>query len=257
MKLTSKTIAILVVVVMFGGIFFSKVQGWWVTETTKEAAVYTSGEFTGEANPADIRGSYTFGDVANNFDVTAETLVEAFGVQTDDPAAYPVKSLEEMYLDSAEEVGTASVRLFVAFYLGLPMDLSTDMYLPQSAIDILMERNLSAEQIAYLDTHTVSNLGTETVQEDPVSISETETVEEVSPEATEEHTPLVEDGTIKGKTTFAELLDWGLDAETIESVLGMPMPDLAGQTVRDFCTANGLTFETVKTDLQAELDKLN
>ena len=80
MKLTSKPLAIIVVVIMFGGIFFSKVQGWWETESTKEAAVFTEGEFAGKANPADIRGSYTFGDVENNFDISADILVQAFGV---------------------------------------------------------------------------------------------------------------------------------------------------------------------------------
>lgn len=255
MKLTSKPLAILIVILMFGGIFFSKVQGWWETESTKEAAVYTEGEFEGQANPADIRGSYSFGDVENNFKIPAEVLVQAFGVQTDDPAAFPVKSLEEMYLTSSQEVGTASVRLFVAFYLGLPFELSTDIYLPQSAADILNSRDLSLENRTYLDNHIVPDLDSENLLVTP---QPEETLSEAEvPVSTEVHEPIVEAGTIKGKTTFAELLDWGLDAETIESILGMPLPAAPGQTVKDFCTQNGLSFETIKTDLQAALDKLN
>ena len=58
------------------------------------------------------------------------------------------------------EIGTASVRLFVAFYKGMPYDLSTDTYLPESAAVILRARNLSSEQAAYLAAHTVPNPGT-------------------------------------------------------------------------------------------------
>jgi len=255
MKLTSKPLAIIVVVIMFGGIFFSKVQGWWETESTKEAAVFTEGEFAGKANPADIRGSYTFGDVENNFDISADILVQAFGVETDDPAAFPVKSLEEMYSLSPQEVGTASVRLFVAFYLDLPMDLTTDMYVPQSAADILKTRNLRVENLSYLEAHTIPNPVSEKIQSTPQP--EEITTEVGTLEPTAEHTPQVTDGTIKGKTTFADLLEWGLDAEMIESVLGMPMPSAPGMTVKDFCTQNGLSFETIKTNLQAELEKLD
>jgi hypothetical protein len=254
MRLTSKPLAVIVVVIMFGGIFFSQVQGWWETESTKEAAVYTEGEFAGQANPADIRGSYTFGDVENNFKIPAELLVQAFGVKTDDPTAFPVKSLEEMYLTSPQEVGTASVRLFVAFYLGLPFELSTDIYLPQSAAEILYSKDLTQENRIYLENHIVPDLTSEILLTTPQP-EEIQSESDV-PESTEVHEPIVEEGTIKGKTTFAELLDWGLDAETIESILGMPLPPTTGQTVRDFCTQNGLSFETIKTDLQTELDKI-
>ena len=43
----------------------------------------------------------------------AEVLAQAFSVNTGDPAAFPVKELEAQYEDSAVEIGTASVRLFV------------------------------------------------------------------------------------------------------------------------------------------------
>ena len=260
MKLTSKPLAGMIVVLMFGGIFFSSIMGWWETESTKEAALYSEGEFAGQANPADIRGSYTFGDVENNFGVPAALLAQAFGVQTGDPAAFAVKGLEEMYAESPQEVGTASVRLFVAFYLGLPIDLGTDMYLPEAAAVILRTRNLSAENAAYLETHIVPDPGSEDAQ--PVEAVSSTSLPDApavttAPTTATEHAPVVEAGTIKGKTTFAELMDWGLKPETIEQVLGMSMPAAPGMTVRDFCSQNGLTFETIKPALQAELDKLN
>lgn len=249
MTLKSKSLAVLVVVLLFGGIFFSTALGWWQTESTRQAATYKSGEFAGEADPADIRGSYTFGDVEANFAVPAEILAMAFGVETDDPGSYPVKSLEEMYLDSPQEVGTASVRLFVAFYLGLPFDLSTDIYLPESAVVLLSARSLTTEQTAYLETHTVSNLAAEPETVDlPVEAQPVPTVEETHIESTERM--------VKGKTTFADLLEWGVSKESIEQVLGLPLPAAPGMLVRDFCSENGLSFETIKTELQALVDQV-
>ncbi len=262
MTLKSKPLAALVVAIMFGGIIFSSAMGWWQTESTKEAAVYTEGEFTGQANPADIRGSYTLGDVEKNFGVPASLLAGAFGVETTSPAEFQVKGLDEMYAGSEQEVGTASVRLFVAFYLGLPFDLSTDIYLPESAVAILSERSLNPEQAAYLVAHTLPNPSGEvapaasTAQPTQVGIeakSTTASNAKGTPQAEGTHEPSSEQ-LVKGKTTFAELLEWGVTQAAIEQVLGMPMPDAPGMTVKDFCNANGLSFETVKAAMQVEVD---
>ncbi|HET9909566.1 MAG TPA: hypothetical protein VFQ23_23160, partial [Anaerolineales bacterium] len=137
MTLTSKSLAVIVLAMVFGGIAFSSVMGWWATESTKQPVTFADGEFAGQADPADIRGSYTFSDIANSFDVTPEVLAQAFGITESDPAAFAVKELEAIYLDSGFEIGTASVRLFVAFYSGLPFDTTEqEIYMPQSATDI-------------------------------------------------------------------------------------------------------------------------
>jgi len=59
--------------------------------------------------------------------------------------------------------------------------------------------------------------------------------------------------TVKGKTTFGELLDWGVPQAVIEKLIGAPLPDPA-MTVKDYATANGLDFETLRPALQAEVD---
>ena len=127
MTLTSKPLAILVVVILFGGILLSSALGVWSTESSKQAATFTTGEFAGQANPADIRGSYTLADIEKNFGVSPDVLAKAFGIQTDNPAAFTVKELETVYADSSLEIGTSSIRLFVAFYKGLPFDLSSEI----------------------------------------------------------------------------------------------------------------------------------
>ena len=63
------------------------------------------------------------------------------------------------------------------------------------------------------------------------------------------------DRLIKGKTTFREVLDWGVSQEVIEQVIGVPMPNPLTK-VKDFCTEKGLDFEVIKPALQAEVDKV-
>jgi hypothetical protein len=58
---------------------------------------------------------------------------------------------------------------------------------------------------------------------------------------------------IRGRTTFAELLDWGLSHEQIEDTLGMPMGARA-ETVRDFLTAEGLEFSPYRSAFQELLE---
>ena len=248
MTLTSKPLAVIVLVTIFGGILFSSAMGWWATTSSKEPVTFTEGEFAGQANPVDIRGSYTFGDIANSFDVTPEILAQAFGITEGDPAAFAVKELEAIYLDSGFEIGTASVRLFVAYYTGLPFDTTgQEIYMTQSATDILLAKgNLTPEQVAYLEKYTVT-IGETALVEEPVV--------ESTPAPAEAPSTTTEEYTVKGKTTFGELITWGVPQSVIEQLIGNPMPDPA-MTVKDYASANGLNFETLKPALQAEVDKV-
>ena len=256
MILTSKPLAMIVLAVIFGGILFSSAMGWWATESTKVPVTFTEGEFAGLSNPADIRGSYTFGDIANSFDVAPEILAQAFGITEGDPAAFAVKELETIYLDSGYEIGTNSVRLFVAFYTGLPFDTTgQEIYVPQSATDILLAKdNLSEEQIAYLEQYTMTLGGSAPVTEQEPA-AESQPVVESTPAPAETSSTSSEEYTVKGKTTFGELISWGVPQEVIEGLIGAPMPDPA-MTVKDYASANGLSFETLKPALQAEVDKV-
>lgn len=249
MTLTSKPLAVIVLVILFGGILFSSGMGWWLTESTKEAAAFTDGEFAGLPDPADIRGSYTFGDVEKNFDVPAVTLAQAFGVTSEGNAAdFPVKDLEVIYADQEFEIGTASVRLFVALYTGLPYEIVGDLYLPKRAVEMLKSyATLTSDQIAYLDAHVLTLVPIDAAQGDsqPASVPQAEVHTEA--EST--------DRTLKGKTTFQEVLDWGVSQETIENILGGAMPNPL-TTVKDHCFEVGLNFEEVKPAIQAEIDKI-
>ena len=61
-------------------------------------------------------------------------------------------------------------------------------------------------------------------------------------------------GTITGKTTFQELLDWGVSKDAIQKVIGSDLP-APTTVIKDFVTGKGLEFTTIKTQLQAEVDK--
>lgn len=248
MTLTSRFLAVIVLVMFLGGIALSSAMGWWSTESTKVPVTFSEGEFAGQADPADIRGSYTFGDIANSFEVTSEVLAQAFGITEGDPAAFAVKELEAIYLDSGFEIGTASVRLFVASYSGLPFDTTDqEIYMPQSATDILLARGtLTDEQITYLQIHTVN------VRE---SAPAAEPALESSPIPAEAPSATSEEYTVKGKTTFGELITWGMPQEIIEQLIGAPMPDPA-MTMKEYASAKGLDFEALKPALQVEIDKV-
>jgi hypothetical protein len=246
MTLTSKPLAAIILVFLFGGIAFSALMGWWSTESSRQPARFTAGEYAGQADPNDIRGSYTFGDIAASFAVTPEVLAQAFGITGVEPASFAVKDLESLYADNTYEIGTASVRLFIAFYTGLPFDTTEqDIYLPQSATGILLAQgNLSPEQVSYLESHTVQ-----------VDMA----VPGIGPEASpvQQESPVTSESayTIKGKTTFGELVTWGVPQEVIEGILGAPIPNTA-MTVKDYASANGLDFGTLKQALQFEVDKV-
>jgi hypothetical protein len=62
------------------------------------------------------------------------------------------------------------------------------------------------------------------------------------------------DKTVTGKTTFQELLDWGVPEDAIRQVIGSDLP-APTTVVKDFVTHNGMDFPTIKAALQAEVDK--
>jgi hypothetical protein len=62
------------------------------------------------------------------------------------------------------------------------------------------------------------------------------------------------DFTITGKTTFQNLVDWGVKKEIIVQVVGSDPPLSA--IIKDYATGKSLEFGTLKTALQAEVDKV-
>ncbi len=247
MKINSRVLAIVVLVTIFGGIALTTALGVWNTETTRVPVKFEEGEAAGEYNPEDIRGSYSFQDISTLFEIPGEELRIAFGLPVDvDLAAIRTGDLESMYGDQLaadQEIGNASVQLFVALYKDLPYPLTEDNYLSTAAVELLKDRTaLAPDVLTYLEQHTV--------QLTPVENAEA--LEAALAEAEEEHTTEGSTATINGKTTFKQMLDAGVTEDRIAEILGMDMPNPI-LTIKDFCLENGLEFSTIKGALEAEI----
>ncbi|MDN5322160.1 MAG: hypothetical protein PWQ67_614 [Clostridia bacterium] len=245
MKIKPWVMGLVIFIFIFGGVSLSAAMNLWRTTSSKIPAKYKQGEFAGSYNPADIRGSYTFGDVSRLFIIPLEDLGKGFGLNdVKNLASVQIKELETRYENlktSGVEIGTDSVRMFVALYKGLPYTINESSYLLGPAVDILKTQgNLTDEQSKYLDNHLVelSQIKTTTLNNNTIKTNEQE-YEKI----------------VKGKTTFKEVLDWGLYKKDIEEVLGKKMPNPL-MTIRDFCTNEGMEFSVIKKALQEKIDNL-
>jgi hypothetical protein len=241
MRLTSKPLGLVIIIILMGGIALTNSLGWWQTSGRKQPTRIETGEAAGEYNPADLRGSYTFGEVSDLFAIPLPVLSAAFGLPSEvDPVSFPLKSLETLYVDAPSEIGVESVRLFVAWYKGLPYPVPVDeeTYLPGSAVQILLQGKLSQEQVEYLKAHTLGSPTSQPVDEQPVTTAEAQS-----------HT----ERKVNAQTTFQQVLDWGVSQAEIEQVLGSAMPD-STMVIKDYVSQQGLAFSEVKTGLQALVD---
>lgn len=276
-RIKTTTLGLVVLAAMFGGIAISMAAGYWKTESTKEPVKIKEGEFAGLPNPADVRGSYSWDDVAKAFAIPVEKVLEAFGAT--DPAQ-KANSLEAKYagtLPEGLEIGTGSVRLFAALYTGLPYEAEEGTVLPASAITVLRadgkaDKARIDEAAAKAISGTpavaapiavpaaaapaaVKAAPTTTAPAVPAATPAPAPAAQAKPAtpattvaaaaATQEHTPVT--GTVVGKTTFGDLVSWGYDMKKVEAILGGLGP--SSQSIRDFCEAKGVEFSTVKTSL--------
>jgi len=248
MKIKSWLLGLFVLVIIFGGIGVTTAFNLWQTESTKIPVKIGEGEYAGEYNPADIKGSYSIGEISELFEIPLVDLVTAFELEgMDGPEDFKCSELESLYANLEEmEIGTDSVRVFVALYTGLPYTLTESTYLPQPAVDILKTKivSLTEAQIAFLDSHGVDINNVEIIS----------LTEETEQSDTEEHETLTE-LVIKGNTTFSELLDWGLSEGDIETIIGEELP-AKSTGVRDYAVDKGIEFSLIKDALQAKVDSL-
>ena len=242
MRIRANTAALILPLFFFLGIGGTIINGYWRTESSKIPAVYREGDLKGEYDPGDIRGSYTLGDLEKAFKVPVETLARAYGLsEEENPSSLQIKIFEARYgVIDGHEVGTDSMRLFIALYLDRPYVPEEDTAIPHPAYSILKKEGASSSEALAVHVDRIVSL------EEAADHSE-------GTEVSHEETVLTE---IKGKTTFADLLDRGLSKEQIEDALSLPMGARA-DSVRDYCVAQGIEFSGVKAKLQEMLDALD
>ena len=245
MRIKSITAAIITIVIILGGVFVTKLTGTWITESSKVPRKIAAGEFAGFSDPADIRGSYSFQDISDNFSIPVEELAQAFALDTSEKEAgeYLAKDLEAIYGDIIEgdgEVGTDSLRWFTALYMNYPYTPEETTLLPAPALLLLKSKGLiDEEQFQQLRSATVAPSAGTFLTKDP---------DAEHPESSSE------DRFIRGRTTFADLYSWDVTKEEIEEATGAKAGSRTA-IIRDYYAELGLEFSTVKTALQALVDK--
>ena len=236
MKIKIKHIAPVIVVFFIIGIGGTMALNLWNTAKIKEPDKFKSGDFEGQYDPSDIRGSFTFADINKSFNVPVEDLAKAFGFKdASNPETLRAKNIEGTYgAVEGGELGTDSVRMFVAYYLGVPFAGEENTLLPRPAVSILRSKGkVTEEQLTFLEGIAV----------DLAALKANPGLTDVTGHAE------TEEFKVRGKTTFKELLDFGFTKEEIEGVLGMPM-GRSGEAVRDFVADKGLEFFEYKTKLE-------
>jgi hypothetical protein len=159
-----------------------------------------------------IKGWMTLEQIASTFNVSLADLLKQFGLPDDTPPTTAIKDLE------SETFDTTALRNWLQN--------------PVQPTGVSQSTSSLTEPI-----ESVSSTSSPTVQLTP------------TPAPTEHVAP---SGTITGKTTFQELLDWGVSKEAIQRILGSEMP-LPSTVIKDYVTGKGLEFNSVKTSLQAEM----
>lgn len=231
MKLQNKTLFISIIIIIFGGIIISDNLGFWITGSTKVPRKTEVGVY----DPGDIRGSYSFDDISNSFNITPEVLAEAFGIITENPNIVQAKDIENLYGDLEEgiEIGTGSIKYFVALYCGIPYE-SEDI-LPLRAIEILYEEGKITDEKREQLMASVTDLS-QRVFNEPIEDDMEEEIFQV-----------------KGKTTVQEVINAGVSIEELQAILGIEI-ESRGALIKDLCTENSLSFSEIKTEINQRLE---
>ncbi|MFZ7119847.1 MAG: hypothetical protein ACOWWH_02690 [Eubacteriaceae bacterium] len=245
MKIKSPILGIIIFIIIFGGIAGADMLGIWKTKSSKLPIKFDSGEYIGEYNPADIRGSYSFDDIYNAFQISPQVLATAFELDIENPEEFLCKDLEQIYSSMNEsniEIGTSSIRYFVALYKGLPFEFEKEMYLPQKAVEILIKnKTLEKQQEIYLQDHVIDSTQLLKAKEAPAEEEKHEEEKEFK---------------VNGNTTFKELISWGVSQQEIEDIIVEEISDDT-ITVKEFCNNKGIKYSNVKIQLQYLVDEKN
>jgi hypothetical protein len=240
----SKIVFIVVLFVTFGGIFVADLLGYWQTTSTKQPSLIKEGALAGLSDPEDIRGSYSFGDIEDAFNIKAADLAKAFNIKTDQPELVKAKDIEAAYAYLGEdvEIGTGAVKMFVSIYNGIP--LGEIESLPSTAVAVLKEHGKWTPELeAQLAEHII-DVANGAPSAEPIMPLPSESEHETTGVLTE----------VSGKTTASDVISAGLTLAEIEEIMGIKIPN-PNLTIRDLCDKNDLSFSTVKADISAKLVK--
>lgn len=157
MKIKTTSIAFIIVAVIFVTIAVTEISGLWSTASEKTPDIIQNGTSGSTYDPSDIKGSYTFNDVSDFYKIDLQVLYKAFNIpQNTDGSAIKIKDINTFNSSQDVEIGPGSMKIFVALYNNLPIELDGS-YLPKQAAEIILQvnTNLTDEQKNYLISHTL------------------------------------------------------------------------------------------------------
>jgi hypothetical protein len=167
MRLNNKILFFAILVIFFGGIGTAKALDVWDSKPGVIAKNQLTTETGGEANsaataadPGYIKGSNSFAEVSQTYNIPLNDLKAAFAPNsTDKFADMKAKDIKTLYVKLGDDITieTESVRIFAAMYTNVKYYYSNSAYFPESAVKVLKEKvKLSQEQLIFLDAHTVT-----------------------------------------------------------------------------------------------------
>jgi hypothetical protein len=221
MKINPFVYGLLVTAVFFGTIGGFQLAGIWSTSGKVNGAGQAIQPDAGDVNS--IKGWMTLEQVMTTFNVPLEELQAAFSLPTDVDPQTAIKDLES----ETFTVTTLKAWLETRSSSGnSPTPTGTPM-----SQDVPPISKIQPTATPKVEGSAPTPEGTATV-----------------------HNP--EPGTITGKTTYQELIDWGLPTDAIEKIIGGKVTDM-GLIIKDDVVARGLEFAAIKTALQDALNSLH
>jgi hypothetical protein len=224
MRINPVVYGVSVLVVFFGIIFGFQAAGVW----SISGKVTASGDQVqpSAADVNSIKGWMTLEKIAATFNVPLADLLAQFDLPGDTPPTTAIKDLE------TDLFSVTNLRTWLE-----SLNQSVDG-IPAPTVD-------SSQQAIAIQTEPAAVTSTPA----PTAIVNANTVTL----AATEHVSA--EKTITGKTTFQEVIDWGVTTEVIEEVIGGEIPS-GSAVIKDYVTGKGMQFTTIKTLLQAEVDKI-
>jgi hypothetical protein len=206
---------ILVLTVFFGIILGFQAAGIWSISGKVDASGTAIGPSADDVNT--IKGWMTLEQISATYNVPLADLLQQFSLPADTPATTAVKDLESVTFETA-------------------------------ALRDWLQSRAQEGSVPLAEPTQQSTTAPVTPTAQPVSAPAAETT--LTPT---DH--VVPTGIITGKTTFQELLDWGVSQDAIQKAIGEGLPAPA-TVIKDYATGKGLEFAAIKTLLQDEVDKL-
>jgi hypothetical protein len=212
MRIKPTFLGIFILVVFMGTVYAFRAAGFWSVSGKVDRQGQAIQPLSGDTSS--IKGWMTLEQISTAYNLPLAEILAAFGLPADTPASTPLNKLEN------ETFSVSDLRAWLDDRT--PSSPATE---PESATP---ENEAAPENRAAPEPTGVPD--------EPVGAAESG-----------DHEPA--DRTVTGQTTFQDLLDWGVPAETIQQVIGGALPDPA-MLVKDFVTQNGGSFGPVKNALQ-------